>query len=101
METPSPNGSNGRDTGGRFAKGNAGGPGNPHARRVGQLRTAMLRAVTPADMRAVVAKLVEEAKAGSVPAALGVIDRCVGKLAEADLIERLERLEALIGERGQ
>ena len=94
---PSPNGSiGGRDTGGRFAKGNSGGPGNPHARKVGQLRSAMLRAVSSKDMQAIVKKLVDEAKGGDVRAAKEVIDRCIGKPTEADLLERIDRLEALI-----
>ena len=98
---PSPNGSNGgRDTGGRFAQGNPGGPGNPHARKVGQLRSAMLQAVTQTDMKAIVKKLVDEAKAGSVPAAREVIDRCIGKPTEADLLERIERLEAAMSAMG-
>ena len=84
---PSPNGQNGRDGKGRFTKGNPGGTGNPHARKVGQLRSAMLGAVTQADMRAVVGKLVELAKEGSVQAAREVIDRCIGKPIEADLNE--------------
>ena len=42
-----------RDASGKFAQGNPGGPGNPHAKRVGELRTALLDAVTPEDMRAV------------------------------------------------
>jgi hypothetical protein len=57
---PSPNGSNGRGAGGRFAKGNVGGPGNPHAQKVAQLRSALLRAVSSGDLRAVVKKLVEK-----------------------------------------
>ena len=59
---PSPNGPNGRDTQGRFTKGNPGGPGNPYALQAGRLRSAMLKAVTEDDIRAVVAKLVELAK---------------------------------------
>ena len=56
----------------------------------------MLRAVTTADMRAVVRKLLDLAKAGNVQAAKEVIDRCIGKPTEADLIERIERLESLL-----
>jgi hypothetical protein len=42
---------NGRTALGRFAKGNAGGPGNPHAKRVTALREALLAAVTDADIK--------------------------------------------------
>jgi hypothetical protein len=76
---PSTNGTNGRDSGGRFAKGNAGGPGNPHARRVARLRSALLRAVTPADLKAVLAALVKKAKRGDVAAARELLDRLFGK----------------------
>lgn len=93
---PSPNGSNGRNPSGRFAKGNAGGPGNPYARKVAKLRSVMLQAVTQADMKAIVKKLVDEAKGGDVRAAKEVLDRCLGKPIELDLIERIERLESFL-----
>jgi hypothetical protein len=94
--SPSPNGSNGgRGSSGRFAAGNKGGPGNPHARRVAELRAALLEAVTPADMKAIVAKLVRKAKAGDIRAAREIIERTLGKPVEFDLLERLACLEAL------
>ena len=76
MNPPLPNGRDGR---GRFAKGNVGGPGNPHARHVGQLRSALLAAVTSEDIEAVVRKLIELAKNGNIQAAKEILDRCVGK----------------------
>lgn len=92
--SPSPDGSNsGRDGGGRFTKGNPGGVGNPFAKQVGRLRSAMLKAVTEEDMRAIVAKLVESAKKGNVQAAKEIMNRCLGKPQEADLIARIEELE--------
>ena len=72
---PSANGPNGRDASGRFALGNSGGPGNPHARLVGVLRSALLRSVTEEDMHAIVTKLVDLAKDGHVPAAREVLPR--------------------------
>jgi hypothetical protein len=39
----------------------------------------MLGAVTTEDLRAICAKLVEQAKAGSIPAAREVLDRCLGR----------------------
>jgi len=84
---------NGRDTAGRFAPGNSGGPGNPHAKQVGSLRSAMLRAVSEEDMEAILGKLVALARSGNVPAAKEVLDRCLGRHLEADLLERLEQLE--------
>src|SRR5207248_10793741 len=43
---PAAGGHEGRDARGRFAPGNPGGPGNPFARRVAELRTALLDMVT-------------------------------------------------------
>jgi hypothetical protein len=91
--SPSPNGRNGRDAGGRFAKGNAGGPGNPFSRRAAELRTALYEAVTPDDLRAIVKKLVKHAKAGDVTAAREVLNRLLGKPEPVDLLERIEALE--------
>ncbi len=79
MATPSPNGCNGRTASGQFAVGNAGGPGNPHGRRVERLRAALLDAVTDDDVRAIVAKLVEMAKGGDLRAMKEVLDRTLGK----------------------
>lgn len=76
---PSANGSNGRGTGGRFAAGNAGGPGNPHAARVAQLRATLLAAVTDDDIRAIVATLVAQAKGGDLAAIRELLDRLLGK----------------------
>src|SRR5262249_1328025 len=60
----SPNGRDGADRGdgrtarGRFAQGNAGGPGNPFARQLGRIRSALLGGLSDADMKSVAAKLV-------------------------------------------
>ncbi len=106
IHRPSPNGpdvpdvapgSDGRDQRGRFAPGNTGGPGNPHAAQVAKLRAALLEAVTPEDLRAVVGSLVNAAKGGSVPAARELLERLLGKPVELDLLARLEALEALAG----
>jgi hypothetical protein len=97
-KTPSINGSNGgRGPGGRFVKGNAGGPGNPHVRKVQQLRSALLRGVTATDVRAVVKKLIELAKAGDVAAAREVLARLFGPAVGIDLEARIAKLENLLG----
>lgn len=93
---PSPNRDNGRDGKGRFAKGNPGGPGNPHARRVGELRSALLEAITPDAIRKAVEALIREAEGGNVSAARELIDRAIGKPIEADLIARIEELEQAV-----
>ena len=98
---PSANGSNGRDDRGRFASGNPGGPGNPLAAQVGRLRAALLEAVTPEDIAAIIARLIEQAKGGDVRAIREVLDRTLGKPQEADFIERLETLEATLAERAR
>jgi hypothetical protein len=92
---------NGRDGGGRFAPGNQYAKGNPHAAHVARLRAALLHAVSPDDMREVVAKLVEKAKTGDVPAVRELIERTTGRVLEADLLDRLERLENALEELAQ
>lgn len=96
MTEPSPNGDNGRDSGGRFAAGNAGGPGNPFARQVAAWRSAVMEAVTAEDMRAVVGELVRQAKAGEAWAVKELMYRTLGKPIDVDLLERLEQLEAAV-----
>ena len=96
-DAPSTNGSNGRATGGRFAPGNKGGPGNPHARRVARLRAVLLKTVKPADLREVVAALLTQAKGGDVASIRELLQRLLGPPPEpADFTERLESLEERI-----
>lgn len=94
MASPSPNGANGRGPRGRFTAGNPGGPGNPYAARVGRWRQLLAESLTDKEMAAVIAALVKAAKAGEPWAVREVMDRTLGKPVEADLIERLEALEA-------
>ncbi len=55
------------------------------------LRSALLGAVTPKDLNAIVAKLVKMAKTGNVVAAKEVLDRCLGRSrAEVELTQRSE-----------
>ena len=53
----------------------------------------MMDAVTPAALRAIVLKLIEQAKAGDIAAARTILDRTLGRPLEADLIARIESLE--------
>jgi hypothetical protein len=71
----------GRDPHGRFTKGNAGGPGNPFARRVAALRAALLAAVTEEDLEAVARELVRQAKEGDLAAARLLLSYTLGKPA--------------------
>src|SRR5437899_3182703 len=81
--SPATPGKEGRDGRGRFAAGNPGGPGNPFARRVAALRTALLKAVTDDDIRAIAQKLSERAKAGDVAACKLLFAYVLGKPAAA------------------
>lgn len=96
--TPSRNGPVGRDARGRFTKGNAGGPGNPHARKAQQLRSAMLAATTQRDVAAIVKALIERAKRGDVTAAREVLDRCLGKPQQSIELEAEVAPQAKPGE---
>jgi hypothetical protein len=78
-----PPASSGRDPRGRFTANNKGGPGNPFARRVAALRQTLLDAVTPEDLQAIVARLVEAARQSDVAAARLVLSYTVGKRASA------------------
>ncbi len=83
---------------GRFVAGNPGGPGNPYAARVAELRSALLEAVTPGDLAAIVRSLVQAARSGDVAAAKIVFERTLGRPLEADILERLEKLEQALEE---
>jgi len=90
---PSPTEDNGRNEHGQFTPGNRFGVGNPYAKRTGELRAALLDAVTPDDMRAIAGKLVALAKEGNTIAARILFDRVLGKPLEADICSRIEELE--------
>ena len=79
MDEPSANGENGRDAGGRFAKGNAGGPGNPFARRVSRLRSLIVQELTDEDLQAIVRKLIADAKGGDLPAVKLLLGYAIGR----------------------
>jgi hypothetical protein len=58
----------GRESNGRFAKGNRGGSGNPFARQVAAFRACLLNSVTEEDLKAIVFRLVERARYGNLQA---------------------------------
>jgi hypothetical protein len=80
----------GRDSNGRFAAGNSGGPGNPFARQVAGLRRALIDAVTPDDFHAIAQKLLKLALAGNVQAAKLLLAYTVGKPQPAPEPDRLD-----------
>ena len=91
-ETETPEG---RDASRRFAPGWRG-PGNPHAKKVAQLRSALFETVTVDYMRAVAAKLVELSRAGDLLAIKELLERCLGKPVEGDFLERLDALAQVL-----
>lgn len=92
---PSPNG---RDAGGRFAKGWKGGPGNPRGATVEKFRHALLGAVTESDISDIARALIEQAKGGDIQAVKELLNRVLGRPTDGDVLERVERLErALTG----
>ncbi len=96
MSEPSTPGDNGRDGRGRFKPGNSIGQGNPHAAHVARLRSALLEAVKPKDLKAIVATLCRLAREGDVSAAKLLMDRLLGPPVPVDLIARIEALEETI-----
>jgi len=86
----------GRDSLGRFMAGNTAGQGRPHAfaRQAAALRQAFFTEVTPADMRALVRKLVQEATGGNLQAARLVLLWIVGRPADPHHPDAVETMEA-------
>jgi hypothetical protein len=66
-------------------------------KKVGQLRTALLRSVTATELRQVVKKLVQNAVAGDVQAAKVLLDRLLGPPIASDYEERVAALERIVG----
>jgi hypothetical protein len=64
---------------GRFRKGNAGGPGNPFARQVAQLRAALINAVTGTDIRQIAEQLLAQARQGNLAAIKLLLQYVLGK----------------------
>jgi len=70
---------NGHDTNGRFGKGNEFGANIPYARHVASLRTALAESVTPDDVRAIAARLVESSRNGDNTATKLLFQYVLGK----------------------
>jgi hypothetical protein len=69
----------GRDSQGRFTKGNPGGPGNPYYRRQAQLKRLLLASVTDADVQSVMQVLLGLARGGDLAAIKLFLEYTVGK----------------------
>jgi hypothetical protein len=70
---------NGRQADGRFAPGNAGGPGNPYARKVAEYRKALFECVSIEELGRVVAAIKKKALEGDVAAAKLIFQYVLGK----------------------
>ena len=84
----------GRDSQGRFTKGNRGGPGNPHARRHAALRQRLLARLTAQELDAILGALVRLARGGDVDAAGLLLRYALGKPTEPRDPDRLDAGEA-------
>lgn len=71
----------GRDAGGRFTKGNPGGPGGSR-RHAFELRQAAEEAVSPEYIKAIMKKATHMALQGDIPAMRLVLERTIGKPCE-------------------
>jgi hypothetical protein len=58
------------------------GAGNPFGRRLAALRAVVVDSVTEDDLRAILTKLVEQAKAGDLASIREVLNRVVGRPAD-------------------
>ena len=89
----------GRAKNGRFTKGNKAAAGNPYTRKAAAMRKALYNAITSEDIKRIVTTLKEQAIAGDLKAIALLFERVLGTAqAGIDLLERLEKLEALIDE---
>jgi hypothetical protein len=91
-----PDGNATHDARGRFAKGNKLGKGNPLAGRAAKIRAILLESVTDSDARAIADKLISQSRDGDLAAIRELLDRTIGKPAASDVIERIEKLEAIL-----
>ena len=90
--------STGRRDNGTFTPGHEFSKGKPRSSKVQRLRGGLLKAVSPADLRDVVKRLIEAAKGGDVSAAKLLFDRLLGPPLGLDIEERLAALEEKLGQ---
>src|SRR5438067_9009485 len=74
-----PQAADGRDAKGSFTKGNRGGPGNPLARQVAQLRKTLVNFVTEDDMKHIAFVLKMKAEGGDLQAIKLLYQYVLGK----------------------
>ena len=77
--TPKPD----HEANGKFAPGNRGGPGNPYARRVSELRHIILDCLGEEELSDIIHAMIAQAKKGDVAAARLLLQYSLGKPAAA------------------
>ncbi len=82
-----------RDAQGRFAAGNSGGPGNPHARHCARMLEIFRNAVSKEALNRIVCKLIEKAEAGDTSAAKILVSYSIGKPLPAPHPDSIDRDE--------
>ncbi len=82
--------SNGRQTNGQFARGNAFGCGNPTARKMAALRSSLLKSVDDGTLDQIGRKLVEASLQGDWVACRLLLEYAVGKARPAPDADRLD-----------
>ena len=82
-----------RDTGGKFTKGNAGGPGNPHARACARMLEVFRNAISEDEMLQICRMLFVKAVGGDVSAAKIILSYKMGKPLPAHHPDTIDRDE--------
>jgi hypothetical protein len=83
----------GRDQNGRFTHGNPGGPGNPYARQIAQLRQAALSVLTPEKMKDLIEMVYMYALQGDMVAVRFLFQWVIGKPCQSCHPDRLDQDE--------
>ena len=82
--SPSTNGRNGT---GKFTSGNTFGRGNPHAKKIATLRSALLQSVSSADIKKIIKGMVKKAQDGDTAAAKLILPYLIGQPATNQELE--------------
>ena len=85
---------------GQFTKGNTAAQGNPYTKKAAAMRKALYQSVTAQDIQEIVNQLKAQAKSGDLRAISLLFDRLLGTITTGiDVLERMEKLEALLEEK--
>jgi hypothetical protein len=94
MSEPSTHGNGGRGADGKFRPGNRLGQGNPLAGRAAKIRAILLKKLTPKRAATIAEMIIVKAEAGDLAYIRELLDRTIGKPTNAEVMERIEALEA-------